>query len=257
MAAEVSGPEMGVVKRWLRSDACRRILCFALQLYIRLVHATSRWSTAGEEHPRALTAQKRPFIVAFWHGRMLMLPLMWARRQPLFMLMSGHRDGRIIAGAVSYFGIGSIEGSSNTGGTAALRTMLRHLRAGACVGITPDGPNGPAMRASDGIVAVARLAGAPIVPMTYATSRRRIMASWDSFHLALPFARGLFLWGEPIAVPAELEVSETERWRRLIEERLNELTAAADRAVGRDTVKPGTLARREWREARRAAGGSR
>jgi len=135
--------------------------------------------------------------------------------------------------------------------------MLRHIRHGACVGITPDGPNGPAMHASDGIVAVARLAGAPIVPMTYATSRRRIMASWDSFHLALPFARGLYLWGEPIAVPHELEPHETERWRRLIEERLNELTAAADRGVGRDTVEPGTLARHEWREARRAAGGSR
>ena len=244
---------MSALKRWLRSDAARRVLCFVLQLYIRLVYLTSRWSTVGEEHPRALTAEKRPFIVAFWHGRMLMLPLMWARRQPLFMLMSGHRDGRIIAGAVSYFGIGSVEGSSNTGGTAALRTMLRHLRAGACVGITPDGPNGPAMRASDGIIAVARMAAAPIVPMTYATSRRRFMASWDSFHLALPFARGLYLWGEPIAVPAVLGADESERWRSLVEERLNELTAAADRGVGRDTVKPGTLQRREWRAARRAA----
>jgi lysophospholipid acyltransferase (LPLAT)-like uncharacterized protein len=246
---------MTAVKRWLRSDTARHILCFALQLYIRLVHRTSRWSTTGTEHPDALTAEKRPFIVAFWHGRMLMLPLMWARRAPLFMLMSGHRDGRIIAGAVAYFGIGSVAGSSTSGGTAALRAMLRHMRSGACVGITPDGPNGPAMRASDGIVAAARLAAAPIVPMTYATSRRRIMASWDSFHLALPFARGVYLWGEPITVPAELEETETERWRRLIEQRLNDLTAEADRRVGRDIVKPGTLARREWREARRAAGG--
>jgi len=248
---------MAMLKRWLRSDSCRRILCFVLQLYIRLVHRTSRWSIAGEEHPNALVAQKQPFIVAFWHGRMLMLPLMWARRAPLYMLMSGHRDGRIIAGAVAYFGIGSIEGSTNTGGTAALRAMVRHTRSGACVGITPDGPNGPAMRASEGIVTAARLAQAPIVPMTYATTRRRIMASWDSFHLALPFARGVYLWGKPIAVPAELEAHEIQHWRRLIEERLNELTAEADRQVGREVVKPGTLARREWRAARRAAGGGR
>jgi lysophospholipid acyltransferase (LPLAT)-like uncharacterized protein len=248
---------MRVAKRWLTSDAGRRALCFVIALYVRLVHLTSRWTTVGAEHPDALAAQKRPFIVAFWHGRMLMLPLMWARRAPLYMLMSGHRDGRIIAGAVAYFGIGSIEGSTTTGGGGALRAMLRHSRAGASVGITPDGPNGPAMRASEGIVAAARLAAVPIVPMTYATSRRHIAATWDSFHVALPFSRGVYLWGEPIEVPAELDQDGVEEWRRRIERRLNELTAEADRRVGREAVRPGTLARHEWRAARRAAGQGR
>lgn len=245
---------MGPMKRWLRADANRRALCWLIQLYIRLVHMTSRWTMVGAEIPDALIASQRPFIVAFWHGRMLMLPMMWARRAPLYMLMSGHRDGRIIADAVAYFGIGSVEGSTSAGGTAALRAMVRHIRAGSCVGITPDGPNGPAMRASEGIVAAARLASAPIVPMTYATSRRRIVQSWDRFHLALPLSRGVFLWGEVIAVPAALDAAEAERWRALIEERMNALTAEADRRVGRDAVTPGTLARREWRAERHAAG---
>lgn len=246
---------MRAVKRWLRADASTRALCWLIRLYIRVVHATSRWTTIGGEAPDALVAARRPFIVAFWHGRMLMLPMMWARRAPLHMLISGHRDGRIIAGAVAAFGIGSIEGSTTTGGTAALRAMLRQIRAGACVGITPDGPNGPAMRASQGIVAAARLAGAPILPMTYATSRRRIIASWDCFHLALPLSHGVFLWGEAIDVPATLDEDGIEEWRGRIEERLNALTAEADRRVGRDAVSPGTLRRQEWRAQRRAAGG--
>ena len=173
----------------------------------------------------------------------------------MHMLISAHPDGRIIAGAVAYFGIGSIEGSTTAGGSAALRTMLRHVRAGASVGITPDGPNGPAMRASAGIVAAARLAQTPIVPMTYATSRRRIVDSWDRFHLALPLSRGVFVWGEAISVPAELDEAGVETWRRIIEERMNALTAEADRRVGRDAVGPGLLARREWRAQRRASGG--
>lgn len=246
---------MRALKRWLRSDAVTRALCRLIPLYVRLVHATSRWTTSGGETPDALVAARRPFIVAFWHGRMLMLPMMWARRAPLHMLMSGHRDGRIIAGAVAVFGIGSIEGSTSSGGSAALRTMLRHIRAGACVGITPDGPNGPAMRASPGIVTAARLARAPIVPMTYATSRRRIIASWDRFHLALPLSRGVFCWGEAIEVPATLDEAGVEHWRRTVEERMNALTAEADRQVGRDAVSPGTLRRNEWRAQRRAAGG--
>ena len=246
---------MRAVRRWLRSDAATRVLCRLIALYVRLVHATSRWTVFGGETPDALRAAGRPFIIAFWHGRMLMLPMMWARRAPLHMLISGHRDGRIIAGAVAPFGIGWIEGSSASGGAAALRAMVRHIRGGACVGITPDGPYGPAMRASAGIVTAARLARAPIVPMTYATSRRRIIASWDRFHLALPLSRGVFCWGEPIEIPANLENDEIEPWRRLIEERMNALTAEADRKVGRDAVSPGTLARNEWRAQRRAAGG--
>ncbi|HZT52333.1 MAG TPA: lysophospholipid acyltransferase family protein [Stellaceae bacterium] len=241
--------------RRLRAAASPGLLCWFIQLYIRLVHRTSRWSMVGAEIPDRLIAARRPFIVAFWHGRLLMLPVMWARRAPLHMLMSGHRDGRLIAGAVAYFGIGSIEGSSGETGSAALRTMLRHIRAGNSVGITPDGPDGPAMRASPGIVAAARLARAPIVPMTYATSRRRILATWDRFHLALPLSRGVFLWGEPIEVPAELDADGAERWRALIEERMTALTAEADRRVGREATEPGTLARHEWQARRRAAGG--
>lgn len=244
-----------MLKRWLRSDAATRALCFLLAAYIRLVHVTSRWTIFGAETPDRLAAARKPFIIAFWHGRMLMLPMMWARRAPLNMLISGHRDGRIIAGAVAHFGIGWIEGSSAQGGSAALRAMVRHIRAGASVGITPDGPYGPAMRASAGIVTAARLCRAPIVPMTYATSRRRIVASWDRFHLALPLSRGVFCWGEAIEVPHHLEDDDVEQWRRLVEERMNALTAEADRKVGRDAVSPGTLARNEWRAQRRAAGG--
>ncbi|HUZ72781.1 MAG TPA: lysophospholipid acyltransferase family protein [Stellaceae bacterium] len=246
---------MRLLKRWLRAEASRAVLCRLIQLYIRLVYATSRWTTIGAEIPAALVAERRAFIVAFWHGRMLMLPLMWARRAPLFMLISGHRDGRIIAGAVAGFGIGSVEGSTSSGGSMALRAMLRHMRAGESVGITPDGPNGPAMRATSGIVAAARLARAPIVPMTYATSRRCILNTWDRFHLALPLSRGVFLWGEAVEVPAELDAAGIEEWRRRIEERMTALTEEADRRVGREATAPGTLARHEFQARRRAAGG--
>ena len=172
------------------------------------------------------------FIGAFWHGRMLMIPLAWARMAPMNMLISAHRDGRIIADAVAYFGIDAIAGSTRRGGSAALRNMLKKLREGACVAITPDGPRGPAMRVTTGIVNAARLAQAPIVPITYATSRRRILGTWDRFHVALPFGRGIFLWGEPIEIAAEADDVEIERIRRLVETRMVAMVEEADRHVG-------------------------
>ena len=114
---------------------------------------------------------------------------------------------------------------------------------------------GEAMRASGGIVAAARLARAPVVPITYATARRRILASWDRFHLPFPWTRGIYLWGEPIEIPAELDAEGSERWRRLIEERMVAQTAEADRPVGCEATAPGTLGRDDLRALRRAAPG--
>ena len=132
------------------------LLCWAIHLYIRLVYRTNRWTVEGGECAAPAAAEGKGFILAFWHGRLLMIPMAWQRLAPMHMLISAHRDGRIIADAVAYFGIHSIAGSTRRGGTAALRAMLKHLKEGDCVGITPDGPRGPAMRASIGIVNAAR-----------------------------------------------------------------------------------------------------
>jgi lysophospholipid acyltransferase (LPLAT)-like uncharacterized protein len=220
------------VKRVLRSTRLRAALCWTIQLYIRFVYATNRWSVEGEEWPGLLRREGRGFILAFWHGRLMMIPMAWRRLAPMHMLISAHRDGRIIADAVTYFGVQSIPGSTRRGGSAALRQMLKQLASGDCVGITPDGPRGPAMVASIGIVNLARLAGAPIVPIVYATSRHKILNSWDRFHLALPFGRGVFVWGEPIRVARDLDAAGLEQARLLVEARMNELAREADRRVG-------------------------
>jgi lysophospholipid acyltransferase (LPLAT)-like uncharacterized protein len=219
-------------RRLARSDRARRLMCWVVSLYIRFVFATSRWSVEGGETARRLHAAGKPFILAFWHGRLLMMPKAWQEGVAIHMLISGHRDGRIIADAVGHFGIESIAGSSSKGGRAALRLMVKTLKGGACVGITPDGPRGPAMEASQGIVVTARLAGVPILPLSYATRRRWLMRSWDRFHLPFPFTAGVFLWGASIEIPADADEAALERYRLLVEERLTALGAEADRRMG-------------------------
>lgn len=222
------------LRQFVRSDRLRQVLCYAIHLYIRFVYATNRWTVEGAEHPHRLRAAGRPFILAFWHGRLMMIPMAWQRLAPIHMLISAHRDGRIIADAVAYFGVQTVTGSTRRGGSAALRSMVKSLAAGDCVGITPDGPAGPAMVASAGIVNVARLARVPIVPVTFATSRRRMMRSWDRMQIAMPFGRGIFLWGEPIDLDVRLDEDGIERARLAVERRMLDMVAEAEARVGRE-----------------------
>lgn len=229
---------MGMVKIVTRTEGVRRFLCWLAAQYIRLVYWTGRWAVVGGEGPRSFWDQGRPFILAFWHGRILMMPYCWRRDKPINMLISQHRDGQIIARTVSHFGISTIVGSSSRGGSAALRAMLQSLKGGTCVGITPDGPRGPRMRASAGIVQVARMSGRPIIPCSFATRRRKLLGSWDRFAVALPFSSGLFVWGEPIAVPSGASSEELEAARAAVEASLNAITAEADRRMGHASVEP-------------------
>ncbi|MEQ8666983.1 MAG: lysophospholipid acyltransferase family protein [Rhodospirillales bacterium] len=232
---------MRPLKRLLANDGVRGVLCFVGALYIRLVHATTRWEIVRGDVPDAFWDAGKPFILAFWHGRLLMMPYCWRRGRDIEMLISEHRDGRLIAKTVSHFGIDTVTGSSTRGGTAALRKMVSTLKAGGYVGITPDGPRGPRMRASDGIAAVAKLSGVPVIPATYAVARRRVLGTWDRFVVAWPFNRGVIVWGSPVSVPRDADASALDAARRAIEDGLNVITAEADRMVGQAVIDPAPL----------------
>ena len=222
----------GRFRGFRRSPWLRAALCWLIQFYIRLVFATNRWRVEGGDIPVRLKERRRGGVIfAFWHGRMLMIPRATPRPAPVQMLISGHPDGQLIAGAIRYFDIGYIAGSSRRGGLGASLAMTRRLRAGDWVGITPDPPGSPPRTASLGIVKLAQLARAPIIPLVFATSRRRVLNTRDRFYLALPFGRGLYLWGEPIEIAADLDDDGLETARRLVELRMNDLADEADRRV--------------------------
>lgn len=238
-----------MLKRWwkgfIKSDAVRNVACYVLASYIRLVWATGRWEIRNSGHADAYWREKKPFIISFWHGRMLILPSMWPTTAKMHMLISMHRDGEMIARAIGHFGHGTVRGSAakpgsnkDKGGAAALRGMLKALKAKEYVGITPDGPSGPRMRATDGIVTVARVSGVPIMPCSFSCRSRVVLNTWDRFVLPLPFSRGVIIWGEPIFVPRDADASVLAASKVLVEAALTDVTHKADAAMGVDTVLP-------------------
>ncbi len=249
---------MALGKRVARSRLGRAVLIWLFVRFVRLVFATNRWQTVGREDADAMLGVGQPFIAAFWHGRLMMAPHCWQAEATIHVIISRHRDGENIARAVRHLGVAAIRGSTTRGGTAAIRSSLRLLKKGGYLGITPDGPRGPRMRAQPGIIALARLSGAPIVPITFAVSRRKVANSWDRFVIALPFGRGVVLWGPPFYVAADADKAALEEARQTLEERLNALTAEADRMVGTEPVEPaGEAARAKGERSGAAAAAAR
>jgi lysophospholipid acyltransferase (LPLAT)-like uncharacterized protein len=228
-------------KKLLRNSVVQTILCQLAVLYIRVVRATGTWKIEGEAQANEYHESGRPFILAFWHGRLLMMNYAWRHRSQVNMLISSHPDGQMVARAMSRFGVQSIVGSTTRGGWSAMRTMVKTLRSGGIVGITPDGPQGPRMRASNGIITIARMADAPIIPLAFSAARRRVLGTWDQFVLPLPFARGVFLWGNPIHVPTDADEAAMESRRLELENSLIELTGRADQLMGHSASAPAPI----------------
>ncbi len=231
---------MILTKRILRSDPVQSGVARLTALYIHLVHRTTHWAVVMPPQTERLLAEGRPFVGCFWHGRLIMMRAALPRDADIYLLISEHPDGRLISRAVTYLGVRTVSVSSRRGAFVALRAMQRILAGGHSVGITPDGPRGPRMRAKPGAIKMAQLSGAPIVPVSGSVNRRRILGSWDRFCLALPFGRGVILWGEPISVPREAGEEEVEHLRARLEERLNALTAEADLRFGQPSIEPAT-----------------
>ena len=190
---------------------------------IRILYATIRWEYVM---PNGVSPSGQN-IYAFWHGRMLMLPRWYTKRQkrPLYMLISQHGDGRLIAFAIKLLGIKSVAGSSSRRGVAATLELMRRLEEGASIGITPDGPKGPRYVCKKGVVTLAQQAGITIQPVTYSVEERFVIPSWDRMIVPRPFTRGVVVLSEPITINPD---EDRNNARVRIQDALNGITEQAD-----------------------------
>jgi lysophospholipid acyltransferase (LPLAT)-like uncharacterized protein len=203
---------------------------------VRGLGMTLDLAVEGTERLRPLWEGERPLIYAIWHGQILMIPWLNARlraavgARPARVLASRSADGELVARYVGSFGLDVVRGSSSSGGAAALRALADALRSGEDVAIIPDGPRGPRRQAQPGVVALAALSGAPIVPLAFAARPARRLGSWDQFAIPLPFARAAAVFGPPMSVGRS---ADRARCLEEVQRALEEATAAAERRVRR------------------------
>jgi hypothetical protein len=100
-----------------------------------------------------------------------------------------------------------------------------HSREGRNLYLNPDGPDGPSHEPKEGVVFIARKAGAPIVPTGAFTATGYRIPRWDRYVVPFPFSRIAIVLGEPMEVPPEADLEEA---RIALRERLNQVEQAAE-----------------------------
>lgn len=175
----------------------------------------------------ALWQTGTPAIYVAWHGRVLLLPSLYGWRRAR-VLASRSRDGELVARVLGRFGLEPVRGSSSRGGAGALRALARALREGRDAVVVPDGPRGPRETVKPGLISLARLSGAAIVPIAVGASAEWRLRSWDEFRIPRPFARCVVLFGEPIRVARRADRAAEEAARKEVEAALHALTWRAE-----------------------------
>jgi lysophospholipid acyltransferase (LPLAT)-like uncharacterized protein len=208
-------------------------------VYIRLLHATMRIEVVGAEALDAARRDPGKYILCFWHSRFVLMPYCYPGPR-IVVLSSNHRDAEALVRILRKFGIEQARGSSTEGGATGMRQILRKVSEGCDVGLTPDGPRGPRRRVQPGVVALARLSGLPIIPVTFSASPARRLRTWDRTLLPKMFSKGAFVYGRPIVVPRDATPADQEDGRLALEAELDRITDLADDTVGleREDARP-------------------
>jgi lysophospholipid acyltransferase (LPLAT)-like uncharacterized protein len=203
-------------------------LSFIIYLYLQLVYHTSKKQIIFEKGFDLKRYNTESAIYAFWHNRMAMMPFDKPKKIKINVLISDHRDGRIIAQTMKVFGFDIISGSSTKNSYSAIKNILKQSNLGQTVAITPDGPKGPKKQINSNIIAISGLCQKYIIPMTYSCSKAFILRSWDRLIIPKLFNKIVIVLGTPIKPEKKLSDEQIKKLNNQLVSSLNYINDKAD-----------------------------
>jgi lysophospholipid acyltransferase (LPLAT)-like uncharacterized protein len=229
IATGSSGASKTIPKRHFFSP---KVIGLAGGVVLKLInYSCSRYQVDMPDDLDMYQSLSKPCIFTFWHGQLLYMPVLWNRTlkqlgpSRIFSLSSQHRDGRMVAEAMKSQGIESIAGSSSRGGSRALIHMIKVIEKGYHCAMTPDGPKGPIYNVKLGVIKMAQLTGAPIVPLAATSTSAWVFSkSWDKMRLVKPFSKFIAAVGRPIYVDRDSNQNDLENQARDVATVLNQMT---------------------------------
>lgn len=190
-------------------------------------------SFKSENYP----AKDKRVIFALWHHDQLCLDGI-PNRDNLNILISKSIDGEIIARVVERMGFKTVRGSQNKwwkdkGGKEATFELISRLNNGENIAVTVDGPSGPLHQVKNGVIKIAKLTGAPIIPVVWYSKNRFLssLPTWDKLRIPLWFLKSVNIYGEPIYVPETATKDEEKQIRLQLQAELLNLKHYAEKLI--------------------------
>lgn len=213
--------------RKYKQDILRIIGLFVLSQAVDLLCKSLKVTFNNREVINNLENQNKNFVLAFWHGQML---LAWYihRNKNFTALISKSKDGDLLEKILKHWRYNVVRGSSSKGGDVALGIMVDYARNSESVVITPDGPRGPINRMKAGAVITAKKSEAPLILVGVGYNKKRVLKSWDKFEIPKFFAAAKAVYSDPVYVNSDLSFADTSEIILNCERKLNELQVEAN-----------------------------
>ncbi len=167
----------------------------------------------------------RPCIYAMWHHDQFCIYGV-QNKSTTSILISNSADGDIVAYAVEGLGFKTVRGSSGRAGAIeSTLKMVELLEKGESVAIMVDGPHGPLHNVKNGVVRIAKMSGAPIVPMGWYCPQFNFvnLPSWDKMTAPIGFCKIINLYGDPIYVPKDATNDDESEIRKQLKAALEDI----------------------------------
>jgi lysophospholipid acyltransferase (LPLAT)-like uncharacterized protein len=168
-----------------------KVILLPLGLIYRLWTKSIRVRYSENDGRSELAKLTEPLTFIWWHNRLFFAGewhLRFRRPRRCYGLISASKDGAWLQTFYGWAGILAVRGSRNKNGFQATRDLIRMVKEGHDVGITPDGSRGPKYQAKAGALVVARASRSPVVLLDFTFSKAIRLKSWDSFAIPLPFS---------------------------------------------------------------------
>jgi Uncharacterized protein conserved in bacteria len=213
--------------RKCKQDILHIIGLFVLSQAVDLLCKSLKVTFKNKEIINNQVNQNRNFVLAFWHGQML---LAWYlhRNKNFTALISKSQDGDLLEKILKHWKYNVIRGSSSNGGEVALGIMVDYARNNETVVITPDGPRGPINKMKAGAVITAKKSRTPLILFGIGYKKKRVLKSWDKFEIPKFFSEAKAVYSDPVYINSDLSFTETSELILNCEQKLNELQVEAN-----------------------------
>ena len=215
---------MRVIKRFSKTHIGQKLIGFLFYTITSLISRSIRWEYLVENKKSNILNSNEEYIFCCWHNKLFLGPHLLPRNRVINALQSSHSDGMVTSLAFKYLGMNVILGSSKKGGMKAFRKMVKCIKSGQSVAITPDGPKGPKEKVKEGIIKLAQITETSIIPLVWTTNKFKLINSWDNFVIPYPFSKGVYSFGKPIYVKKQINEYELETARQNLENEIKRLT---------------------------------